>query len=87
MTIYFSFGSDQLQDFNLPTRSADNILVEVEADTEEDARKLVFNSFIGKKFCTSYTKYSDWMKDHQILSLKELTQYFKFSNSKKYSIS
>lgn len=54
-----TFGSSQLEDFDIkkldPSGSADNIVVVIEALTENEARKIAFNfNGIGTKFCTSY---------------------------------
>ena len=41
-----------------------SIMLVIEADTENEARKQVMNSFIGEKFCTSYPyeKYAEEFK-------------------------
>jgi len=51
MKTAFTFGSNQLP--RLRMNPMDVILV-IEADTEQEARQIVFDSFIGDKFCTSY---------------------------------
>ena len=49
----FTFGSDQLPEVH-GIISPLKIMLIVEAKTEGLAREKVFNSFIGRNFCTSY---------------------------------
>jgi hypothetical protein len=55
---YISFGSGQLKQFQLPTTiNKSLLLVEVEAETENEARNIIINNTsIGTNFCTSYTE-------------------------------
>ena len=52
-TYIFTFGSSQL-----PTISSEinpmSIMLIIDAVDEEAARSIVFHSFIGERFCTSY---------------------------------
>jgi hypothetical protein len=49
----FTFGSEQLPEIKHIVNPMDIMLI-VEAEAEGLAREKVFNSFIGKNFCTSY---------------------------------
>ena len=51
---YFSFGSGQLNEFNIPDFQKDRTLVVIEAEKESIAREQIFSSIIEGKFCTSY---------------------------------
>ena len=51
---YFSFGSGQLQEFDIPEFQKDRTLVVIEAENERGAREQIFSSIIEGKFCTSY---------------------------------
>ena len=48
---FFTFGSGQLREFNVDPKLT---MLVVEAEDENTARKKVFDSKIGAKFCTSY---------------------------------
>ena len=49
----FTFGSNQLPDLAHQLRPMELMLV-VEGEDEFTARREVFKSFIGERFCTSY---------------------------------
>ena len=49
----FTFGSNQLPELRHQLNPMDVMLV-VEAEDEQIARREVFESFIGERFCTSY---------------------------------
>ena len=49
----FTFGSNQLPELRHKLNPMDVMLV-VEGENEGKAREVVFKSFIGEKFCTSY---------------------------------
>lgn len=67
---YFSFGSGQLTNFDLPVRP-DKLLIKVFAEDEMKARAQIFNSSIGENFCTSYNENGglDLMEEYQMLVL------------------
>ncbi len=54
-----TFGSEQLPELKYKLDPMKVILV-IEAPTERDARNIVFDSFIGRAFCTSYPDH--WIK-------------------------
>ena len=60
----FTFGSGQLEELGGFINPMDMMLV-VEDDHEGKAREKVMDSFIGKKFCTSYPyeKYVDEFRE------------------------
>ena len=49
----FTFGSNQLPELSYKVRPMELMLV-IEAEDEYTARREVFESFIGERFCTSY---------------------------------
>ena len=49
----FTFGSEQLPELKTSINPMSIMLV-IEAETENEARREVADSFIGLKFCTSY---------------------------------
>jgi hypothetical protein len=51
MKTIVTFGSNHLQTVAVNPMS---VILVIEADTELKARQIVFDSFIGKAFCTSY---------------------------------
>jgi len=53
MKYIFTFGSDHLKEVSAIVNPM-NIMLVVTAESEGQAREKVFNSFIGKKFATSY---------------------------------
>jgi hypothetical protein len=50
----FTFGSNQLQEISHIINPMDVMLV-VKGESENEARREVFDSFIGNKFCISYS--------------------------------
>ena len=62
----FTFGSSHLKEFAV---FASDVLLIVEADNEVEARKIVFDSPIGDKFCTSYPyeRYIDDFKNYNMI--------------------
>jgi len=49
----FTFGSSHLNEISLRV-SPMKVMLIIEAESEHEAREIVFDSFIGDRFCTSY---------------------------------
>ena len=74
---YISFGCGHLGAFNIPEYLKSNVLLELEAETEMDARDIVFKiPSIKDKFCTSYKDLSIWKDKAIIYTLEELFDKF-----------
>ena len=77
---YFSFGSGQLKEFDIPDFQKDRTLVVIEAEKESIAREQIFDSIIGGKFCTSYIELpfkTDWVYTMDELMTKLKKEYKK----------
>ena len=80
-----TFGSDQLQElrhiFN-PMK----VMVVVHAGSEMDARNMVFKSFIGKNFCTSYpySEAQEFKDKYNMFEIEfeDITDYIKWQEQK-----
>ena len=66
----FTFGSDHLPELADILRPLKVMLI-VEAENELKARDIVFSSFIGDKFCTSY----DYEKRHEFRDRFNMAEY------------
>ena len=83
--MYFAtFGSGQLQDFDL-LQSPTDTLVTIEGASENELREAIFKSPIGSKFCTTYPKeYLKKFKGSKVIELDELMKSYK--HKKRYAV-
>ena len=72
-----TFGSSHLEELRGKVRPMSVILV-IEADTENEARDIVFSSFIGRTFSASYpySKSIEFQKEYNMVeyTLKQLEE-------------
>jgi len=66
----FTFGSCQLPEFK---GNPMKVMLVVEADSENYARRKVFDSSIGDKFCTSYPYTDERVEEFEMYGISEYT--------------